>query len=477
MPIQTSGKVKDREAFQALCEAEKKFDFYNISYNKIPLWSCSREHAAFYINGSTSFPETISVSFKIRPINLFKRFIRFFIGLNKMFGNDIIIFVNERHLQWSSQENNFYNQYVELVLEKNPHKKALIFEFPTSMLTRYKKIKYEKYLPLDFIVAVKRILSFCHLLFYPKIKRNFYPKIKRADLLQKKDIKKVLKFTARQAYSINTYGVFLEIIKLLNPRAKLIYSCMAAYDKFPEVIEIQHGQINDIHCQYVFPDVVPMREYLKNKKIVVFSEKIKKLLVDNGYSTQNVEVRPNPKVYFYFLKNIQKDFFDETVRPKEIVIIGGFAGTIQETTKNFVLGIEKNREKFKDWNVSLILHPSEKNAYKDLKLTKVKVFENYEVSLWEMLSNAVCIASVCSSVIEEATYFGCFEIIIENKEMEDQEFIVNWMCGGYPYKININFDDFPKWFEKNENRIINHWQKKMEIMKKNHDYFQNYGKN
>ncbi|MBU2540163.1 hypothetical protein KJ786_03320 [Patescibacteria group bacterium] len=476
MPIQTSKKVKMKETVEALWEAEKKFDFYNVSYNKIPLWSYLREKTYYLASGLASFSEPTSAFFKIRPINLFKRFIRFLFSLNKIFGNDIIIFANERHLQWNSQENNFYNQYVELALEDNPGKKPLIFEFPAFMKTKYKKTCYERYLPMDFIVAVKGVLSFLRLFFYPKINKEFYPKLKKSGLLQEKDIKKVVKFTALQAYGINYYGIFLKIIKLLNPKAKLIYGCMGALDKFPDVTEIQHGRIDDVAPQYVFPNISSIREYVKNKKIIVFSEEIRKILINNGYSSQNVKVKSNPKVYFYFLKNIQKNFFDKKAGLKEMVIIGGFGGTIQGTIKNFILGIEKNKEKFKDWNISLVLHPSEKNIYKDLELAKVKVFENHEVSLWEMLSRAVCLVSVTSSVIEEAIPFGCFEIIIKNKEMADQETMINLLCGDYPYRTTIECNDFPRWFESNENMLISHWQKKAEIMKKNYEYFQNFKK-
>lgn len=477
MPTQTIKKVKTRESIKALWEAEKKFDFYNISYNKIPLWSYIREKTYHFASGLASFSEPLKAFFKIRPINLFRRIISFLLGLNKLFGNDIIIFANERHLQWNEKENNFYNQYVELALEENPGKKALVFEFFAFMTTRYKKVRYQRYLPLDFIVAVKKLLSFCYLFFYPKIKREFYPKIKKSGLLQEEDIKKVIKFTALQAYGINYYGIFLKIIKLLNPRAKSFYGCMGALDKFPEVTEIQHGRIAEDGCQYVFPNIAPIREYVKNKKMIVFSDTVRKILIDNGYSAENVKVRPNPKVYFYFLKNIQKDFFVQRPTSKEMVIIGGFAGTIRETIQNFIFGIEKNEEIFNDWNISLVLHPSEKNVYKNLGLNKVKVFENHEVSLWQMLSRATLMASIYSSVLEEATNFGCFEIIIKNKELADQEGMINEMCGDYPYKTLLNFYDFPEWFKTNKDMLARHWQKKMEIMKRNYDYFQNYRKN
>lgn len=477
MAIKISGKVKEKEAFERLYKAEKEFDFYKLSYDKIPLWSFPREKASFHMNGFTTFSEPAFAFLRIRPLNLLKRIISFFFGLNKIFGNDVIIFVNERHLQRIGKGDIFYNQYAELVLKEHPQKKVIIFEVSTSMSTRYKKTKYKKYLPLDFIIVLKKVFSFSFLFFYPKIYKEFYPKIQKADLWQKEDVKKILKFIAVQAYSIKYYGFFLKIIKLLNPNAKYIYSCMGVYDKFPEVIEIQHGVIVDVHCHYIFPVLDSTREYIENKKTIVFSEKEKKLLVDNGYSAKNIEIKPNPKVYFQFLFNIKNDFFEEQVRPKEIVIIGDFAGNAQTTIKNAVFNIEKNKEKFDGWNVSLVLHPSERNVYKDLQLLKVRVFENQDVSIWQMISNAVCVVSICSTVLEEAIYFGCYEIILINEAFEDQKLMIDWMCKDYPYKITIFSHEFSKWFTSNESKIIDHWQKKQEIMKKNYDYFQNYEKN
>lgn len=474
MPVKIEGKVKEKETFKKLYEAEKRFDFYKLSYNKIPLWSFPREKASFYMNGFTSFPEQAFAFLKIRPLNLLKRITGFFLGFTKIFGNDVIIFANERHLQRIGDGDNFYNQYAELVLTGNQYKKALIFEFPTAMLLTYKKVKHERYLPMDFIVGVKKVFSFLYLFFYSKIKKEFYPKIQKADLWQKEDVSKILKFIAIQAYSIKYYSFILNIIKLLNPKAKFIYSCMAGYDKFPGVTEIQHGVIVNVHCHYIFPVMDSTREYLANKKIIVFSQKEKNLLLNNGYSAKNIEIKPNPKIYFQYLFNIKNDFFENKEKPKEIVIIGDFAGNAQATIKNTVFNIEKNKEKFDGWNVSLVLHPSEKNVYKDLKLSKVKVFENHQVSLWQMLSRALVVASICSTVLEEAIYFGCYEVIIINKAFEDQKLMIDWLCGNYPYKTETLPDDFSRWFLNNKDKIISHWQKKQEIMKKNHNYFKNY---
>src|SRR6185436_18879452 len=320
-----------------------------------------------FLNGLTKVPGQSVGFIKIKPLEVIGRMIFFFINAHKMVGNDIIIFANERHLQWSDQNGCYYNQFAELVLEKSKYKKALIFEFPTSMTKKYGKVFYQEYLPLDIVIALKTVFSWCCIFFYPKVREEFYPKLKEAGLWQAGDIGKILTFMALQAYSIAWYGSFLRLVKWLNPKAKLVYSCMGAYDKFPEVIEIQHGMVDDLNLQYIFPKTPSMEKYLHNKKIIVFSDKVKDMLVGYGYLAENIEVAPNPKIYFYFLKNMEEKFFSEYVGEKEIVIIGALGDTIKEKIKDFIFDIESNQEKFKDWKVSLVLHPSERNTYKDLK--------------------------------------------------------------------------------------------------------------
>lgn len=462
--------IRIKESFKKLCDIERDFNLFKASYNKIPLWIYVREKAMNMVSGIAK-PSGQSVSSqKINVFNFLGRLFYFLINFYKLFNNEVIIFTNERHLQWNPNEEKYYNPYAELVLKTNKLRKALIFEFPTFMTKKYTQTRYNRYLPLDLVLALKQIFSPLSFFYYEKIKKAYNSKLHRANFWQGKDINEILRFSAFSAYNINYYGIFLRFIKLANPKAKLIYSCMAGYDKFPEVIEIQHGVILDFHPQYVYPQTSVIEDYLSSKKMIVFSERVRDLFIKNGYLAENIKVMPNPKVYFYFLKNLKKEFFQQKPALK-ILIISDWGANFHQIFKNLVLDIERNKEKLKKWEVSLILHPTEENVYKNLNLKKVRVFENYEVSLWDLLSESLCIVSISSTVLEEATYFGCFNIILEDKEFEDQKDYIDWLCSDYPYKEFVEPEKFIEWFEKNKNKITNHASAKKKILQNWQDFF------
>jgi len=471
MRYSSQEKIQIRETFKKLSKIERNFGLFKLSYNKIPLWIYIRERAMNMVSG-ISRPSGQSISSqKINLFNFIKRFFYFLINSYKLFGNEVIIFTNERHLQRDSEEGKYYNPYVELVLNTDKFRRVLIFEFPTPMTEKYRKIKYNRYLPLDLFLALKQIFSFLSLFYYGRIRKEYNNKLHRANLWDEQDIKEILRFCTSSVYNIKHDGIFLKFIKFLNPRAKLIYSCQAGYDKFPEVIEVQHGVILDFHPQYIYPKTPAIQNYLKKKKIIVFSEKVKDLFIKGGYLSENIKVTFNPKIRFYFLKNLKKDFFQQDSVPNKILIISDWGGNFHQIFKNFVLDIEKNKEKLERWEISLILHPTEENVYKDLNLTKVKVFENHEVSLWDLVSEAICIISIASTILEEATYFGCFNIILSDKEFEDQKDYINWLCGDYPHKTIVDPEKFIEWFEKNKSKIISHLPLKKKIMGEYYDNF------
>ena len=465
-----STKIKIKETFQRLCQIEQDSDFFSLSYNKIPLWVYVREAAMLAASGLIRSSGQTASSQRINLSNLIRRVFYFLINFYKLFGNEVIIFTNERHLELDSNKSRYYNQYAELVLNDTEFKKVLIFEFPTAMTRQYRRVKYDRYLPLDFVLAIKQVLSPLSFFFSRKIKKEYHDKLQRSNFWRDQEIKKILKLCVSSAYNINYYGVFLKFIKFLNPKAEMIYSCMAGYDKFPEITEIQHGLILDFHAQYIYPKIPALNDYLRQKKMIVFSNDIRDLLIDRGYFSENIKTAPNPKIYFYFLKSLEKDFFQKKLSPK-ILIISDWGGNFQKIFRKIVLEIEKNRKRFKDWEISLILHPTEENVYEDLNLTKVKVFENHEVSLWGILSEAVCIIGINSTVLGEATYFGCFDIILKDKELEDQKYYIDWLCKGYSHKAMVPPEEFIEWFEINEQKIINHLSTKKEIMLKHYEKF------
>ncbi len=463
-----------KDIFEKMSKAEDTFDLFNLSYNGIPVWTYVRERTTLISEKEGKYISNKPV--RINVLNLLKRIFVFLFNLGKLFNNETIIIVNERHLQWDKEKEKYYHPYVESILAMHHFKKILILEFPHFMTQKYKKVEYDRYLPLDLFLSIKQVFFPLFYFFYKKrADQEYYNKLCSAALWSDREIKGILEMCYQAIHSILSYGVFLKILKFLNPRAEFVYSCMGGADKFLEVVEIQHGVIHNLHCQYIYPQTSSVRGYLRRKKIIVFSKKIRKLLVDNGYFPENITATPNPKVCFHFLRNFKKDFFlKQNLTPNKILIIGAPRDYQQQVTKSLLFDIERERKKLQNWEISLLLHPGEINIYKNLNLTKTKVIENKEISVFRLLSDALCVVAMYSSVLEEAKYFGCFNLILSSyNEQSDQEHLIDWMCGDYPYKVIISPDKAVDWFKENEEKIINQRQEKKKIMEDSYNYFLN----
>jgi len=464
-------KLKIKESSIKLWEAEKRLDFFSYKCCGIPLWIYPRIKALNMINGVNDLGGQTDGFIKMNFLNILGRIFYFFLKLPHIFANDVIIFTNERYLGLDKKSGKFFNSMAEAVIVDSHAKKPLIFEFPSFTTLKYKKTKYKSYIPLDFFLGLKEAFLFLSFFYKPKIKKEFFLKLTKSGLWTEAEVKKLINLLSHYAYDISCYAIFLNLIKLLNPRAKLVYSCVAGYDKFPDVVEIQHGLIVAFHAQCFFPLGYSIKEYVENKKTIVFSEQAKKMFLENGYTKENTVILSNPKVAVYFLNNINEEFLERQKKSsKNRVVIISSLGDVPSILKKVLLDIEKNKEQLEKWDFSLVLHPSEKNTYRDMGLTKVKVFENYQVSLWEMLAESLCVVVIASSVIEEATYFGCFEIILKDETMEDQKDYINSLAGNYPFKDIVLPQEFVKWLLANEKKIIMHRNKKVELMEKNYNY-------
>ncbi len=471
-------KLKINEFFWKIWEAEKQFDLFSYKCCNIPLWIYPRIKAMNMIDGAIDFGGQTEAFIRMNFLNVLGRIFYFFVKVPCFFGNDVIIFSNERYLDLDKKNGKYFNSMAEAAIADSHAKRPLIFEFPSFTTKKYKKTKYKNYVPMDFFLLLNKIFSFLSLGYTWKIKKEFFCKLNSSGLWTDSQAQELVKFMSHCAYNINSYNFFLQIIKLLNPEAKLVYSCVAGYDKFPDAVEIQHGLIVDFHAQLFFPGVDSVKGYVKNKKTMVFSEQAKKMCLSHGYTDKNTVILPNPKVSVYFLSNINRQFFESQKKANEnkVVMIGSL-GNVPNILKKIILDIERNKERFKDWDFSLIMHPSEKNTYKSMSLQKVKIFENHQASLWDLLANSLCIVVVASSVIEEATYFGCFEAIILDETMEDQADYIKALAGNYPFKEVVRPEEFMGWFSRNKQKIILHRNAKIEIMEKNYDYFSKHAAN
>lgn len=470
-------KIKINESIKKIWEAEKQFDLFSYKCCNIPIWIYPRIKAINMIDGVNDFEVQTEAFIKMNFFNVLGRIFCFFAKMPYFFGNDVIIFSNERYLDLDKKSGKYFNSMAEAAILDSRAKKPLIFEFPSFTTKKYKKTRYNNYTPLDFFLLLNKMFSFLSFGYTWKIRKEFFSELTSSGLWTDSQVRELIKFTSHCAYNINSYNFFLQIIKFLNPKAKLIYSCVAGYDKFFDAVEIQHGLIVDSHAQLFFPQVDSVKEYVKNKKTIVFSERAKTMCLSHGYTDKNTVILPNPKVSVYFSSNIDKQFFESQKKSNEnnVVMIGSL-GNVPNILKKMILDIEKNKERFEDWNFSLIMHPSEKNTYKGMMLQKVEIFENHQASLWDLLANSLCVVVVASSVIEEATYFGCFEAIILDETMEDQKDYIKALAGNYPFKEVVRPEEFLDWFKKNKQKIIMHRNAKIKIMEKNHHHFQNYNK-
>jgi len=467
-------RLKIKEASAKIWEAEERFDLFAYKCHNIPLWIYPRIKALNMINGVNDIGGQTKAFIKINFFNVIGRIFYFIFKFPCFFGNDVIVFSNERYLDLDKKNGKYFNSMAESAIAHSRGKSSLIFEFPSSTTRKYRKTRYKNYVPMDFFFAVREIFSFLSFFYAPRVKKEFFLKLTSSRLWTDFQVQELLRFIARSAYNINFYNFFLKAIKFFNPKAKLIYSCVGGFDKFPDVIEIQHGLVVDFHAQCFFPQTDSVKDYVKNKKTIVFSEQARKMFLLKGYADKNTILLPNPKVSVYFLNNIDRNFLESQKKSnKNHIVIISSLGDVPNILKKLIADIEKNKEQLKNWDFSLVLHPSEKNTYNGMGMSKVKVFENHQVSLWDLLANSLCVIVVASSVIEEAIYFGCFEIIILDEAMEDQKDYVKALAGDYLFKDMVAPSEFIKWFMANRENMIMHRAKKMELMEKKHDYFQN----
>ena len=466
--------INFKEGFGKLREIEEKYDLFSFVCEGIPLWLYGRDRALNILSGITSYSGQTISTHRINPFNLIGRIFSFFWNFFKLFNSDIIIFTNERHLEKESSIGKYYNPFAEIVLDtKKEAEKILIFEFPIPMTSKYRNIKYNRYLPIDVLLCFRQISYPFFVLFYRKSNKEFEPKLKASGLFNESEVKEILRRCHWSVHSIKCFSLFLRLVKLVNPKARTIYSCMGGFDKFPGVVEIQTALILDFQSVYIYPQTPQIKDYLRDKKMIVLSNQTRDLLVRNGYPENNFSVIDNPKIKYYFLRNVNEEFFEKNNAGNKIVIVGNWGGSLQKIMKKVISDIEQNKENFKDWDISLVLHPTEENTYKDMNLQKIKVYENHEVSLWEKLSLATCTIDISSTVIKESSYFGCFNIIMRDEKFDSQLDFIEALCGDYPFKEIITPENFVNWFSNNSKMLKNHNLTKKEILKDNYKYFKN----
>lgn len=462
----------EKEAFKKLLKIEEKLHLWEHQYKDQLLWPIVRGECFEYLSGSV-IHEKISVTrgqstlinilkriffFLINAqklyggdviLNIFKRIFFFLINSPKLYGNNLIFLMKERQLV-KTDNSNFINPYIDLILTEEKKKNYLILESPHLFSDRYKKVTYKKYIPFDLFLLLRLLFkSFLKVGHKERKKiKNKIRKIPKIDAKQKNDL---YNNYIRAKGDIFSRIILYKFLRLLNPGAKIYYS-PGFMDKINDQnesninVEVQHSMIPDTNTNYIIPKNKHTKKILENKKMIVFQEQVKELLVNQGYLAKNIILKKHPLLKSFFT-NLTKNDFKIKNKKIKVLIIGSAAERQHRMLNDFInqinnLGIAN----LKYFEIELLFHP--KDVHDDyIKSTHVKYSSDNE-NLYKKLLMADIVVSPGSTVLHEATYFGCFNLILIGKD-DSSSNSPEWPCKDYDFYKVVNFKKAGEW-------IVNH---------------------
>lgn len=256
--------------------------------------------------------------------------------------------------------------------------------------------------------------------------------VSNIDTLDKKKIEKVLiKFKIDYQF----YKKFLK--KRCPQRIYIICSygkealISAAQDLGIEVVEIQHGVINQYHLGYHFPD---------SKIIPYFPNKI---LIFGKYWSDNTAI-PLPKdkieIVGYPYMKLQIDKYKKSINEEESQVLFISQGTIGiKLTEKAVEFAKENP----NLNIIVRLHPGEFNRwqleykmlFKNKNLKNLTISDNNEKNLYEYMCQSKYLIGVYSTAIYEGLYL---EKKIGILDLPGVEHVEDLIKNNYVQKFDLN---------------------------------------
>ena len=205
----------------------------------------------------------------------------------------------------------------------------------------------------------------------------------------------------------------------------------AAQDLGIEVVEIQHGVINQYHLGYHFPD---------NKIIPYFPNKI---LMFGKYWFDNTAI-PLPKdkieIVGYPYMKLQIDKYKKSIKEEENQVLFISQGTIGiKLTEKAVEFAKENP----NLNIIVRLHPGEFNRwqleykilFKNKNLKNLTISDNNEKNLYEYMCQSKYLIGVYSTAIYEGLYL---EKKIGVLDLPGVEHVEDLIKNNYVQKLGLN---------------------------------------
>ncbi|MGL5058023.1 MAG: hypothetical protein ACRC6A_11760 [Fusobacteriaceae bacterium] len=400
--------MKLAEIIKNIIEIEEKEKLHSKKIKEIYFWKILRIGVFSEIMKEFGLYGTAHSKTKKMIKNMTKNITKNLYTKNKKYQN--IFFVHGRYFK---TENVYKPLYTYTEIEKEKENSEIIYPLFTPPEFLNKNYNYSNIESLDLLLKVgkQKIYNFSKKIFFSEEEKFFLEKLKK-EFEEKFGLKNISFLSCEMikktiiSFQFN-YSFYKRFFKKKSPK-KIYLVCSygkepliaAAQDLGIEVIEIQHGVMNQYHLGYHFPT---------NEKINYFPDKI---LMFGDYWYKNTSL-PLPEekieIYGYPYMQLQIGKYRDTVKEKSDQVLFISQGTIGKQLTEKAVEFAKENPNFK---TVIRLHPGEfsrweteyKVLFENRNLKNLEISDNNNKNLYEYLCESKYLIGVYSTVIHEALY-------------------------------------------------------------------------
>ncbi len=430
--------MSKRQALERLAQLEIELNLWERQYRSTPLWLYGRLPCMNTLAGVTLHWRQHQIHFR----GLVRRLVQGFRSIRHRFsGRTDMVVLNERHLSFDHHAGHEFHYIIDAL--RLPDGSYSLHEYPNYFSTRSCRTEYgNQYHLLDlwvlvkagFVVAMQPLVRRRITRWFADLRRHFSPQ----------DCRTIFTAISMGYAHLIFDDAMLRILKRLNRSLRTVYTCMGFFTNSVDnssgidVIEIQHGIIPPDHVMYVLPINRYTRPFLRSKKMVLWDDKTRQMLVDHGYEQSNVTLLPRSRLKVYLQRNraaVQRFLQHSRSDDKEVRLlvvsqgdqmtaraISAFLDTLAAGTSDQTITVQ----------TTILLHPNQaKSPFDDWPEVLV---EKNRGQLYDLLLAADAVVGTYSTVLGEASDFHNFVISLTD-ESRNCDYCVQWLIGDYEDKL------------------------------------------
>jgi hypothetical protein len=446
-------------AYEILKKLELETNVYELTVQDIPIWwflrwrvyhtivsklSMGHDGSKLY-NAFCNVPKGIKKIKRVEIANLVFSSIRCIVSLRRLFGlswniRNKCLYITAPGFLRCSYDGKMADVFFDTMNDTNRKKVIEVERMTFGFKDRVSLIKRKKAIFLDFITILSTCKSLVKGRTFSKIDKweNFVAECKNVQFNNIENdfiVNCILSVfeTMKTQILIELYSAEL-VLKLFRPRVILITSSYSNFGKAlcfyggkfgTRVIELQHGMINEYHVGYKFfvpkkyrlPVLVPDKILLYGKAYVNKILEKENVLTDDkfsiiGSSHMNEFLRRSRQKLKSVREQVRRNL---SVNHDAFVVV--FTSQIY-MNRELLKFIRDVLEASKNFYVFVKTHPIEQeldgNIYSEIeKSNRVRILNDENFNLYEILIASDAHASISSSVILECLPLGIPNIVIE----------------------------------------------------------------